>query len=235
MSLNIFDIGIVLVLIGYIIGGWKQGVVKETTSFIGIIIVFFLSWFLRGIVGDFLCTILPFFKFDGLSSLNILIYHGIAFFLLFSILMGLYRLLLKLSNGLQKIVNYTIILIIPSKILGAIIGFIEGWINIFIILLVLLIPLKDFDQYKDSKVNNFILFNTPVLSDTVKPFTKGAKEIYKVTSKIAKKDIEMNEANLESIDIMLKYKLVNKETIEKLVKSNKLENVENIESILSKY
>lgn len=187
MSLNIFDIGIVLVLIGYIIGGWKQGVVKETTSFIGIIIVFFLSWFLRGIVGDFLCTILPFFKFDGLSSLNILIYHGIAFFLLFSILMGLYRLLLKLSNGLQKIVNYTIILIIPSKILGAIIGFIEGWINIFIILLVLLIPLKDFDQYKDSKVNNFILFNTPVLSDTVKPFTKGAKEIYKVTSKIAKK------------------------------------------------
>ena len=60
-------------------------------------------------------------------------------------------------------------------------------------------------------------------------------EIYKVTSKIAKKDIEMNEANLESIDIMLKYKLVSKETIEKLVKSNKLENVENIESILSKY
>lgn len=235
MSLNIFDIGIVLVLIGYIIGGWKQGVVKETTSFIGIIIVFFLSWFLRGIVGDFLCIILPFFKFDGLSSLNILIYHTIAFFLLFSILMGLYRLLLKLSNGLQKIVNYTIILIIPSKILGAIIGFIEGWINIFIILLVLLIPLKDFDHFIDSKVNNFILFNTPVLSDTVKPFTKGAKEIYKVTSKIAKKDIEMNEANLESIDIMLKYKLVNKETIEKLVKSNKLENVENIESILSKY
>lgn len=45
----------------------------------------------------------------------------------------------------------------------------------------------------------------------------------------------MNEANLESIDIMLKYKLVNKETIEKLVKSNKLENVENIENILSKY
>ena len=40
MNLNIFDIGIVLVLIGYIIGGWKQGVVKETTSFIGIIIVF---------------------------------------------------------------------------------------------------------------------------------------------------------------------------------------------------
>ena len=149
--------------------------------------------------------------------------------------MGLYRLLLKLSNGLQKIVNYTIILIIPSKILGAIIGFIEGWINIFIILLVLLIPLKDFDHFIDSKVNNFILFNTPVLSDTVKPFTKGAKEIYKTTSKIALKEIEINEANLESIDIMLKYKLVNKETIEKLVKSNKLENVENIESILSKY
>ena len=235
MSLNIFDIGIVLILIGYIIGGWKQGVVKATTSFLGIIIVFFLSWFLKGIVGNFLCTILPFFKFDGLVSLNILIYHAIAFFLLFSLLMGLYKLLLKLSNGLQKIVNYTIILVIPSKILGAIIGLIEGWINIFIILLVLLIPLKDFKEFTDSKVNNFILFHTPVLSDTVKPFTKGAVEIYKVSSKIAMKEIEMNEANLESIDIMLKYKITDKKTVEKLVKSNKLDEINNIESILIKY
>ena len=235
MNLNIFDIGIVLVLIGYIIGGWKNGVVKETASFIGIILVFFLSWFLKGIVGDFLCTILPFFKFDGLVSLNILIYHAIAFLLLFSLLLGLYRLLLKLSNGLQKLINYTIILIIPSKILGAIISFIEGWIMIFIILVFLLIPLKDFDQYKDSKVNNFILFHTPIISKTVKPFTKGAVEIYEVSKKISLKEIKTNEANLESIDIMLKYKLVNKNTINTLVEKGKLDEVKDIDSVLSKY
>lgn len=233
--LNVFSIGIVLILIGYLIGGWKNGVVKETASIIGIIIVFFVSYFLMGIVGNFLCTILPFLKFDGLVSLNILIYQAIAFILLFSILMGVYRLLLKISNGLQKIINATIILIIPSKILGAIIGLITGWITIFIVLLVLLVPLKDFDQFKDSKMNNIVLFHTPVLSDTVKPFTKGALEIYDVSSKIANKDIEMNEANLKSIDIMLKYKLVDKDTVENLVKNKKLKGIKNIDSVLSNY
>ena len=233
--LNVFSIGIVLILIGYLIGGWKNGVVKETASIIGIIIVFFVSYFLMGIVGNFLCTILPFFKFDRLVSLNILIYQAIAFILLFTIFMSLYRLLLKISNGLQKIVNATIILIIPSKILGAIMGFISGWITIFIVLLVLLVPLKDFDQFKDSKMNNIVLFHTPVLSDTVKPFTKGALEIYDVSSKIANKDIEMNEANLKSIDIMLKYKLVDKDTVENLVKNKKLKGIKNIDSVLSNY
>lgn len=235
MILNVFNIGIVLMLIGFIIGGWKNGVVKETASFIGIIIVFFLSWFLKGIVGNFLCTILPFFKFDGLISLNILIYHGIAFIVLFSLLMGLYRLLLKISNRLQKLINYTIILIIPSKILGAIISFIEGWIIIFIVLLALLVPLKDYDQFKDSEVNNFILFNTPILSKTVKPFTDGIVEIYEVSNKIANKEIEINEANLKSIDIMLKYKLVDKKTIDKLQEKEKLKDIKDIDSVLKKY
>ena len=54
MSLNIFDIGIILVLIAFIIAGWKLGVVKEAASFIGLILVFFAAYFLKGIVGNFL-------------------------------------------------------------------------------------------------------------------------------------------------------------------------------------
>lgn len=233
--LNVFSIGIILILIGFIIAGWKNGVVKETTSLIGMIIVFFLSYYLKGIVGNFLCTILPFFNFEGLVSLNILVYQGIAFILLFSLFMVIYEFLLKISNGLQKIVNATIILIIPSKILGAIIGLITGWIITFILLLVFLIPLKDNDQFKDSTVNNIILFHTPVLSDTVKPLTKGALEIYDISSKIAQKKIENNEANLKSIEIMLKYKLVDKSTIKKLVDLGKLNEIKDIENVLEAY
>ena len=232
--LNVFSIGIVLILIGYIIGGWKNGVVKETASIIGIIIVFFLSYYLMGIVGNFLCTILPFFKFGGLVSLNILIYQAIAFILLFTIFMSLYRLLLKISNGLQKIVNATIILIIPSKILGAIMGFISGWITIFVILLVLLVPFKDVKEFKNSTMNDIVLFHTPVLSDIVKPFTKGVIEIYDTSSKIANKNIDMDEANTKSIDIMLKYKLVDKNTIKKLIELDKLK-IKNLDNVLSKY
>ena len=239
IDLNIFNIGIVLTFIMFIVAGWKNGVVREMASFIGIVVVFFLSFALKGIVGNFLCTILPFFNFGsyirGLVSLNILIYHAIAFFLLFALFLGLYKLLLKLSNALQKIINATIILQIPSKICGAIISFIEGWIIIFILLVVLIVPFRGVDQFKNSKLSNAILFKTPVLSKTVKPFTKGVVEIYNVSSKISMQEISINEANLESINIMLKYKLVNKKTIQKLVKLHKLDDIENTYSVLSNY
>lgn len=239
MSLNIFDIGIFLIFLMFIIIGWKKGVVKETTSFIGIILVFFLSYSLKGIVGNLLCSFLPFFEFsgsiEGLVSLNILIYHLIALILLFSIFMAIYRLLLKISNTLQKLINYTIILIIPSKILGAIIALIEGWVITFIILVVLIIPFKNIDLYQDSKMVNIILFETPILSDTTKPLTQGTIEIYDVTTKIANKKISTNEANLETIDIMLKYKLVDKKTVKKLVDSHKIDSIEGIEKLLEKY
>ena len=229
--INIFDIAVVLILVGYIIGGWKKGVVKETTTFIGLIIVFFLSYYLKGIVGNFLCEICPFFEFDGFISLNILIYQGIAFVILFSLFMTIYNFLIKVSNGLQKIVNATIILAIPSKVLGAIIGFIEGWITLFIIIMVLIVPLRNFDQYKDSTMNNLILFKTPILSKTVEPFTKGVVEIYKISSKIANKEIETDEANIKSIKIMMKYKLVDKNTIKGLIKSGKLDKIKDIDNV----
>ena len=230
--LNVFSIGIVLILIGYLIGGWKNGVVKETASIIGIILVFFVSYFLMGIVGNFLCTILPFFKFDGLVSLNILIYQAIAFVLLFSILMSLYRLLLKISNGLQKFINATIILAIPSKILGAIIGFIEGWFFIFVILVLLILPFKDIKQFRDSTLTNVVLFQTPILSDTVEPFIKGEVEIYETTKKISKAEIEDDEANIEMIKTMLKYDIVDKDLIESLIESGKLDSIKGVDSVL---
>ena len=239
IDLNIFNIGIVLTFIMFIVAGWKNGVVKETASFIGIIIVFFLSFALKEIVGDFLCTIFPFFNFGsyirGLISLNILIYHAIAFILLFALFLGLYRLLLKVSNGLQKLINATIILQIPSKICGAVISFVEGWIIIFIILVALIVPFRGVDQFKNSGLSNAILFKTPILSKTVKPFTKGVIDIYNVSSKISMQEISINDANLESINIMLKYKLVSKKTIQQLVKIHKLDGIENIDSVLNNY
>lgn len=235
MNLNIFDIGIFLILIMFIIAGWKNGVVKEAASFIGIIIVFFLSYLLKDIVGNILCTLLPFFKLGGLISLNILIYQSIAFILLFSLLLCLYRLLLKVSNTLQKIVNATIILILPSKVLGAIISFIEGWIILFIILVALVVPCRNRDSFRDSTMSNTILFNTPVLSNVTKPFTNAVVEIYTISNKITLKKTSINEANLETIDIMLKYKLVDKNTVKKLIEIHKLDSIQGLDEIINNY
>ena len=237
--LNIFDVGIVLMFLMFMIVGWKNGVIKELIGFLGIIIVFIISYSIKGIVGNFLCLILPFIKFGGyikgFTVLNIFLYQGIAFFLVFSILLGLYRLLLKLSKTIQKIVNYTLVLLLPSKILGAIVGLLEGWIMIFVILVVLMVPLKEEDIFKDSTMVNKILYHSPALSKSVSSFTDSVSEIYELSSKISMEELEMNEANLQSLDVMLKYKVVNKKTIENLVKLHKLDDIKNIDSVLNKY
>ena len=239
MIINFFDVAIILMFLLFLVVGWKNGVIKELFSFLGIILVFILSFWLKGLVGNIFCTILPFFEFGGyikgVVSLNILIYHTIAFILLFCLFLGLYRLILKASGFLQKIVNYTIILTIPSKILGAIVGLIEGWIIVFAMLVVLIVPFKDIKEYKDSNMVNKVLFNTPILSNTTKPFVKSISEIYDLTSKISMEELEMNDANLKSIDVMLKYKVVDKYTVKKLMDNDKLSDVKGLDNVLNKY
>lgn len=237
--LNIFDIGIILMFIMFFITGWKNGIIKESISFIGMIIVFIISFMLKGVIGNLLCYLLPFIKFGGyikgFTVLNIFLYQAIGFFLVFSLLLCLFRIILKVSKVLQKVVNYTIVLLIPSKIIGGIIGLIEGWIILFMILVVLMLPLKGENVFTESKMVNSILYHTPILSKSIKPLTSSISEIYELSSKISMEELEMNEANLESLDIMLKYKIVNKATVEKLVKLHKLDDVKNINKVLRKY
>ena len=146
--MNVLDIGIILILIMGFIIGFKTGVMRELVSFIGIIIVFIISFELKGLIGNILCKYLPFFKFSGgiagLQVINILIYQTIAFLLIFSILLGVYAIALKLSKVLQKIINMTIVLWLPSKLLGGIVSFIRGYIVIMVILIILVVPFHSY-------------------------------------------------------------------------------------------
>ena len=237
--MNIFDIGIVLILIMCAITGFKKGIIKETVSLIGIILVFVIAFLLKGYVGNILCKYLPFFQFSGnlkgIVALNILMYQIIAFFILYSILIGIYAIVLRISGIFQKLVNMTIVLIIPSKIGGAIVSFISGYIIMFVVLLTLSIPLKNSEIFTSSNMVNKILYNTPVLSNSTSGITDSTKEICDLGKMLSKKEINTNEANLKTLDVMLKHKVVSKKTVEQLIVLDKLNGINNINSVLNKY
>ena len=236
--MNIFDIAIILLLLMFGVVGFKKGVVKETVSLVGIILVFIIAFALKGYVGNLLCKYLPFFTFSGtlkgVVTLNILMYQIIGFFLVYSILYSVYTIIVKVSGIFQKIVNMTIVLIIPSKIIGFIIGIIEGYIILFIVLLTFSIPLKNNDLFTESKMVNKILYETPILSRS-NNISSSVIEVYKLGDKLSKGTITTNDANLETLDIMLKHKVVSKKTVEQLVVLDKLKEVNNINSVLDKY
>lgn len=224
--LNIFDIGLILILISFLIVGLKRGVIKELVSLVGIIVVFILSWQLKGIIGNFLCIYLPFFKFkgsiEGISSLNIMLYQLISFLIVFSILICIYTFTLKISRIVQKIVNATIILIIPSKILGGLVSLIKGYLIIFIISVLLIIPFGNIDMFRDSTMINFILYKTPLLSEYTNSFVKSVSRITELSKQINDNQINSNEANKKAINIMLEYNVVDETTIEKLIIMKKI-------------
>lgn len=237
--LNIFDVGIILLLIMFLIVGFKNGVIRETFALIGIIAVFILSFVFKGLLGNLMCIILPFFKLsgviEGFSVINILIYQIIAFMLVFAILLTIYEIFLKISKFIQKLVNLTIILILPSKLLGAVVSLIKGVIVLFAVFIVLMIPLKNSELFTGSTMVNQILYNTPILSQSSNNFINTVEEIYNLAEKVSNKEISTNDANLELLDMMLKHKIVNKSTVESLVKLHKLDDVNNIETVLQKY
>lgn len=237
--LNIFDVGIILLLIMFLIVGFKNGVIREAFSLIGIIAVFILSFVLKGLLGNLMCIILPFFKLsgviEGFSVINILIYQIIAFMLVFAILLTIYEIFLKISKFIQKLVNLTIILILPSKLLGAVVSLIKGVIVLFAVFIVLMIPLKNSELFTGSTMVNQILYKTPILSQSSNNYINTVEEIYNLAEKVSNKKISTNAANLELLDMMLKHKIVNKSTVESLVKLHKLDDVNNIETVLQKY
>lgn len=237
--LNVFDIGILLLLIMFVIIGIKRGVIKEAVSLVAIILVFVLSFSLKGIIGNIFCVIFPFMDFfgslKGMVTLNIFIYQLLAFMIVFIILLSVYELSLKVSKFLQKIVNATIILMLPSKILGGVVSLLKGYIVLFIIFLFLMIPFGNFEYFKESRCIQFMLYETPVLSGYANNFVQPVKEVIALTDEMDSKSISMNDANLKALDIMLKYNVVDKQTIESLVEVNKLKDVQNVESVLSKY
>ncbi len=237
--MNVLDIGVILILLMFMIVGFKQGVIRELLAFVGIVLIFYIAFMLRGIVANIFYLTLPFFDFqgsiEGMSAINLLLYQVIALMFIFCILLTVYEIILKVSKVLQKLVNMTIVLWLPSKFFGGVIGLIKGYIIIFIILLVLIIPFGKNDLYNSSMFAESIVYNTPVLSNSIGSITKTMKQISSLTDEVANKKINSNVANLKTIDLLLDHKLVKKDTIKELVRKGKLTNVDGYEKIINKY
>ena len=235
------DIVIILLLIMFGVVGWKQGIIKEAVQLIGMIIILVIAFMFKGELGNIFCKWLPFFNFngsplEGMTTLNILLYQVLGFVIIFTVLYAIYTIILKLSGVFQKILDWTIILLIPSKIGGLIIGLLEGYILLFVLLLIITgLPANYTSNFTNSNLVQTIVYKTPILSSASKDVTNSMKDIYVLVDEVAQKKITTNEANLKTVDIMLKYDLVTPKTVEQLVILDKLKGIKGIDNVINKY
>lgn len=233
--MNIIDVVILaFILFGAYIG-FKQGFTKSLVNCIGYIIIIVLAFILKNPISELLMSFMPFFDFfgliKGLTVFNIVFYEIIAFLLVFSILLIILKILLVVTSVFEKILSFTIILGIPSKILGGIIGLIKNFVITFAILYAL--NLFNITGLEQSTLKNSILNDTPILGDLAGETVDIAKEFTSIKDKY-KDNTNNNEFNLETLDLFLKYKIVTPETAQKLIDNGKLK-IKGAENIINKY
>lgn len=236
--MNIIDAIIILIILACGMAGFKRGVIKQLVSTVGFVIVVVLAFYLKNPIAEFLSLHLPFFEFGGnfanATSLNIILYQIVSFILVVIILETVLNILIKISGFIEKILKFTIILGIPSKILGFIVGVIEGFIITFLVLFFLRQPAFNIDLLEGSKLTDPILNSTPILSNIAGDFVDAFNDLYELGNEYTEEEINSNELNLRSIDIMLEHGIITPEYVVKLVDADKIKII-GIDQILNKY
>lgn len=227
---------IVLFAVGFL-NGFKRGVIKEGVILGGMLLVIVLAFFLKEPLSVLMYENLPFFNFDGIfkgaTVLNILIYEGIAFFVVLSILVIILNIAIFVSGVIEKILRFTIILGIPSKILGGVVGLIESYVVIFIILYVLSFPNFNPEWLGESNLKSNILNSTPILTtisdNTIDSFTR----IYELKDEYEESE-DIDSLNYDALDILLDEGIISVSSVELLISKGKI-NIENIDVLINKY
>ena len=222
--MNVVDVIIIALLILGGVAGFKAGVIKKLTDFIGMFVVIILAFYLKNYISVFMYDNLPFFNFfgliNGIDALNILLYEVIAFLVIFIALLFVLKVVLMLTGLVEKILKATVILSIPSKLLGIVVGVIEMYVYLFLILVIVSLPIFDSSFLKDSKMNNFILNNTPVLSGVSEEIIDIYGDVYNIIDNRKNKTNE--QLNEEILKVLIDKKVVTKESAKKLVDKNKI-------------
>lgn len=223
--MNIVDVVIIMGLLLGGVTGAKNGFFRQSVVLIGTILCFILAWVFKNPIANFLSFTLPFFNFagpfEGLTSLNIVMYQLIAFLLLLSLFSAILAIIIKATGVFEKILNFTIILGISSKILGFIVGVIEAYVIVFVVLFFVNQPAVNLEIVKESTFSPKIVNSSPGLSNIVGNMNDAVNDIYDIT-----KDYNINQNtnsfNKKVINSLLEHKVIDKDYLDKLVSKGKI-------------
>ena len=154
--------------------------------------------------------------------INILFYEVLAFVVVFFLLTIIFKLLLTVTKVFEGILKATIILGIPSKILGGILGIIQYTVYVFIVLYILSLPM--FNININSKVANTILNKVPVLHKVCDTTLTVFNDVNDLKNEYNNTD-NVKEYNQKVLNIMIDNNVITKDNAKKLIESGKLKGV----------
>ena len=199
---------VILILLSFgVLLGIKRGFTYQLIKMVGIFLILILSYLLKDLIAEIFIKYFDFIKID--KSISIIFYRMLSFIILCFIFRLILQLLLRISKTFENILKATVILSIPSKILGGILGFIEYYIYIFIILLVLNLPFMPIDIGK-SKIASSMINGTPLMSENLD-----------MTLFEDLKEVVDSKGNTEDyLEVLIKHGIINRKESMKILEKN---------------
>ena len=231
--MGVVDIIIIAILASFALLGFKRGVFQSLAACGGFIVVVCFAYWLKNYLGDFLVLNLPFSKYTfipgGSVVLNVITYQAIAFIIVLIVLGLAYKIILVATGIFEKLLRITIILGIPSKILGLIVGILEGFVIVYLLLFFVAQPFMRIDLLENSKFAKPILKDTPLLSGFANDTFEVISEIEETMN--SKDDIKFD---VKLTELILKRNITSVGVMQKLVDDKKVE-VDGVQEVIDKY
>jgi uncharacterized membrane protein required for colicin V production len=231
--MNYIDIGLLVLLLLCTLIGIKRGVIKGVLQLLSFVIISILAFTFKGYLAGWLMSFMPFLNFagmfEGIMAVNIVFYQAVSFLVIFILMYCLFSIIVALGGLFDKLLKKTIILALPDRILGGLVGFIEGIFIAFIALLLLNMIPNTTEMVFQSRFARPILERTPVIRKVVASTINATEEIYiSVDSdKSHNEGGDKTNINVAVLQILIKYQLVTAHEVEELEKTGKL-GIENV-------
>lgn len=222
--MNLVDICLFVVILYCIIAGYKSGVIKTLVRLVGLFIVACGAYYLKDIVANFLITHLPFYNFGGdtgtITSVNIMVYQAVAFVFLFIILYSVLNIILIFAGLVDRLIKMTVIFALPDKILGGVVGFVEGVMYAFILVFAISqIPHSQQELVSESMAND-LLMKTPVIRNVFGNASTAGQE---VASILLNGELSAESKDITILQTLIMYGMISSEKAQSLIDSNKIQ------------
>lgn len=225
---TIIDIFLVLFIGLGMLAGIKKGLIKSLVSLLGLVAITIISFRIRLGLTDFLIDKMPFSNFGGelygLTALNILIYNALAFVVIFVVLYCVLNIIVKVTGFIDTLLKFTVIWIIPSKIGGALIGFLEAWVYLYLVIFVLIQFSLTNTFVTQSTMANTILNNTPIVGTYLSGAKAAAIGIYDSIREYTKDESKtIDDLNVRILQYEINYGLIGKAKANELIETGKID------------
>lgn len=224
----LIDIIIILIVALETYSGYKKGFLESSIKLLGFIGAFVGAYILKSPLSILMYTHLPFFKFDGLfrgmSSLNIVIYEIIAFIVTFILLRIIIKLVAKVLGLVERLLSFIFFIGVPSKILGALVGFVKSIIILYFAIFVFKFGCNFMNISVGESLADDIV-NIPVLKNVFGNVLNSVDEITAMAREYEDTK-DKDEFNNKAMDILLKYNVISKDNLQILIDNGKIKSIE---------